>query len=229
MMIKDEYPEKKDSREDISLSLKKAGRWMFFPVILVPVILIALIFAAVFLRKGPVVTAGLTPRQVVELYYTSVNTLDFPAITECIDTDAITPLNNRIIGDVISGLATFGEDLTHIHPDVGADAVLYTPAEWLSMGKPPLDNGERVLGLHNLTISSIKDSQYKVTYDYYLTGIPEQGKPVTPFIKRCVDICTLELRSRSGMSPDYIKAGSGNRIWIIVAIDQISEEEGAVL
>lgn len=100
-------------------------------------------------------------------------------------------MNNRLIANTITGLLSYAEDLTHIHPDVGSDWVIYTPSEWLSKGQPALERGERVMGILNLEISKVKENQFRVIYDYYLTGIPEEGKPVEPFVSS-VDICSLK-------------------------------------
>jgi hypothetical protein len=192
------------------LGLKRHTRWLFYLGLFVLVILGSLVCVEIFLKDESQVTEGLAPRQVVELFYTAVNTLDTYTITHSIDTGNITPFHSRIVMNTLTGKVSHIQDVTHVNPLVGSDYIVYNPPEWFEKGQPELASGERVMGILNLEIRKINKHQFEVTYDYYLTGIPEEGEEVRPFVTRCVDVCMLDRKDGS---------------WFIVEIEQVSETD----
>ena len=200
----------KNDRSSDDLGLKKPNRWIFIVGITAFVVIAGLVGAAIFNKGKPPVTKDLTPGEVVELFYQSVNKMDTDMIIHSVDQRKVNMSNNRIIINTLTGKLSQMEDASHINPLVASDSVVYTPIEWYELGKPALESGERVMGIYNLEIKKIRENQYEAIYDYYLTGIPEEGKPVLPFVTRCVDICTLAQKKSC---------------WIIVDIKQESEKE----
>ncbi|MBN1696152.1 MAG: hypothetical protein JW881_01450 [Spirochaetales bacterium] len=190
------------------LGLKKQNRWLYLFGIILLVLIIAVVGADLLLNQWKSVTKGLNPQEVVELFYSAVNKLDSFTITHAIDPRYVTAFHSRIVLNTLSGNITNMQDISHINRHVASNAVVYSPEQWFKKGRPPLVSGERVLGIDNLVIRRLHHSRYEVTYDYYLTGVPEEGKPVLPFATRCVDICSLDKKTGD---------------WLIVGIDQISE------
>lgn len=110
---------------------------------------------------APPVTEGMEPMEVVELFYSSINSFDHMAIEDAtakgVAKEEIRQATNLY---VISRMRLAYEQKTG-----------FVPADrWIAEGMPELSRDETLYGIANLTITSLGDTIFKAEYDRWLPG-----------------------------------------------------------
>ena len=124
-------------------------------------------FAAPFVQRAfePDITEGLSPTEVIELFYTSHNSLNHEAMAEC----TTSSIGNSHINQVTTLFV-----IARIRQGVEMKDV-FTPApEWIEAGKPELKDNSFVFGITELNIRKAEGSnQFDASYIKWSTLPPD--------------------------------------------------------
>jgi hypothetical protein len=127
-------------------------------------------FAAPFVQRAfePDITEGLSPSEVIELFYTSQNSLNHEAMAEC---------TTRSIGNSHINQVTTLFVIARVRQGVEMKDV-FTPApDWIESGKPELQDSSFVFGITDLNIRKTEEAnQFEVSYIKWSTLPPEAEK-----------------------------------------------------
>lgn len=125
----------------------------------------ALVFLGLFFGSiiynslQPPATAGFTPKQVVETYFSSIQTLDTALIEDCLDKGVKERVSKEIASLFVS--TQYKEQMAGIQGH-------YTPAEWRE-----LPDSEKktvfVYGIDKLKITKINDLTFDLTYEKWIS------------------------------------------------------------
>ncbi len=176
----DKAEERRSAAVSVEKSLRKREKLRSFKqkhgatVILTAAALVAIaFFAAPFVKRAaePDITEGLAPKEVIELFYTSQNSLDHEAMAEC---------TTRSIGNSHINQVTTLFVIARVRQGVEMKDV-FTPApEWIQAGKPELNDNKFVFGITDLEINSTQqNNQYEASYVKWSTLPPDAQELTT--------------------------------------------------
>ena len=151
------FTQKAESSYRRKVFLRVHGRLIFF------IGVIAVLFGSVggsILRNAlaPPVTAGMGPREVVELFYTSITDLEHMAMEDCVTDGAGKP-------EVTEATNLFV--ITRMRVGQEGNTGYYPADRWVEAGKPELNPGYAVYGVAELEITAISEIEYTVEYLKY--------------------------------------------------------------
>ncbi len=149
------------------------------------VLLAAAIAAAVGIFSGTVLrnllkprsTQGLSPRQVVETFYRSVNTLDHERMQDCVSGRAGKPLIDQVINVYVISRVNLGYE---------GRSLIRSAEEWDRAGRPAVHPPDSVFGITDLDIQPLQgrpEPSFQVSYRFW-TPDPDQGTVSRPARER---------------------------------------------
>ena len=163
-------------------------------------------FAGSMIRNAlaPRATTGMGPREVVELFYTSITDLDHMAMEDCVTEKA-----GR--GEVTEATNLFV--ITRMRVGQEGTAGYYPADEWVEAGRPELRDGYYVYGVSNLEIRALSDIEYMVEYIKWEQKAADYENP----------------DSFAGGSVGYRKVDrvllrEDKKYWVIYSLTRVSEE-----
>ena len=170
----DKAEERRSAAAAVEKSLRKREKLRSFKkkhgstVILVAAALVALaFFAAPFVKRAtePHITEGLSPTEVIELFYTSQNSLNHEAMAECTTSSIGNSHINQVTTLFVIARVRQGVEMKDV----------FTPApEWIEAGKPELKDNKFVFGITELEVRSTQqNNQYEVSYIKWSTLPPD--------------------------------------------------------
>lgn len=170
---------------------------------LAAVVIIGLIVQAPLSKAlAPPVTAGMSQKEVIELYYSCFKTLD----TEVLD-DTITAKAGKADMNEIGTIFVTSKVRTSYEGTTG----IVDPEQWISEGMKPVDPGVQVWGLSDLKIRSIGNDRYEATYTKWTSSSGENVDETSP-------------RMPEGMKiRDRIHLTTRKNAWIIDELERIKE------
>ncbi|MDC7232438.1 MAG: hypothetical protein PQJ58_04355 [Spirochaetales bacterium] len=141
---------------------------------------------------APPVTMGLSPREVVEAYYSSFNTMDQELMEDCIDKD----LGKREVGEITNLFVT-----SRVRMGYEGNSGFIRADEWVAAGKEPLEFGSSVYGVTDLEIHELGSGRFRAEYEKWMPGAPDDRdpsdtSPIPPYGTRVTDHLTLEEQNK---------------------------------
>ena len=152
----------------------------------------------------PPVTLGMGPREVVELFYTSVNRFDSETLEQCLGRGVKAAEVREVLNlYVLSRVRMAYEGTSGIMP----------AQEWLDQGRPELPEGTSVYGIANLTIKKINETTFTASYEKWVPQNSEQdpNTETTPIISGTQNVDRLILENKGTH-------------WVISAIERVKEK-----
>lgn len=150
---------------------------------------------------------GLSSMEVVEQFYDAVNLFDFDMARDCVNTQNVNMIGNRIFFTVFQEFIRHHTEFFHgIGFEPMQDVInMISPEEWISNGKPELKPRSRVFGVLIHKMTELSENRIRVEYDFYDTNYLDESRIQVPDAITFTDIC--ELKQENGA-------------WIIDRIDQ---------
>ena len=139
-------------------------------LIVTAIVVVAGILAGSYLRNllQPPATRGFSPRQVVEAYLLSMNTLDHAMMEDCTVEGAGKDTIREVINIYVLSRVTQGyEGRSNVIP---AD-------EWDRMGRPPLEPPQTVFGVTDLVLRRVRgepEPVFEASYTFWTPRPPEE-------------------------------------------------------
>ena len=162
-------------------------------------------FSMVSKALEPPITVGMTAREVVELFYKSMNTFDHFSMEDTITKQAGKDYINEAVN-----LYAFSKMRQSY--DVGQTPFVDVQ-EWVDAGRPVLPLGKSVYGIANLSITEESPNVYIADYEKWVEDDIDEGNGnVTIHYTgvRRKDRCTLEMQKNA---------------WIITKLERLSETD----
>lgn len=218
----DKAEERRSAAASVEKTLRKREKLRSFKkkhgatVVLTAAALVAVaFFAAPFVRRAaePDITEGLAPTEVIELFYTSQNSLNHEAMAEC---------TTRSIGNSHINQVTTLFVIARVRQGVEMKDV-FTPApEWIEAGKPELKDNKFVFGITELEISSTRqNNQYEVSYVKWST-LPPDAEELTSETEQARVSSTGQVRAiRTAERLHMTETSNG---WKIDSIELLQQE-----
>ena len=123
----------------------------------VGIALISILFSVLSNILALPATAGFNQKEVINLYYRSLDTMDFETMEDCV----IGKVGKDDISQVMNMTA-----LTRTRSAYETDFKLLNAVTWKSNGAPPLDSKSVLWGLDNIRVSELnKEDTYTVEYE----------------------------------------------------------------
>jgi len=110
---------------------------------------------------APPVTAGLTSREVVELYYTSINSLDTVTMEDCLDKNLDVQEEEEALNLHV---------ITKIRQAYEGSSGFIDADTWVKSGRPPFEENQIVYGIAELKITKEKEDTFLVSYEKWQPG-----------------------------------------------------------
>ncbi|MEW5816400.1 MAG: hypothetical protein AB1798_13510 [Spirochaetota bacterium] len=104
----------------------------------------------------PPVTLGKSPKEVVEIFYTSINTLDHIAIEDCVDRGIARADINAVTNLFVISRMRLGQE---------GKTGLVDARQWVEQGRPSVSPGDVVFGVANLQITREREDVYIARYE----------------------------------------------------------------
>ncbi|MDC7223187.1 MAG: hypothetical protein PQJ60_05555, partial [Spirochaetales bacterium] len=117
----------------------------------------------------PPYTDGMTPREVVETFYEGINGLDIIAIDGTTDKKA-----GKFISDQVSTIYVITKNKQAYSP-----GGTLSPEDWEAQGFPPLESGEIVYGISDLTIEDRGNNIFQASYLVWYPPTEDMENPGT--------------------------------------------------
>lgn len=151
------FTQKAESSYRRKVFLRVHGRFMF--LIGLVVVLLGSVGGSILRNAlAPPVTAGMGPREVVELFYNSITELDHMAMEDCVTDNAGKP-------EVTEATNLFV--ITRMRVGQEGNTGFYPANRWVEAGKPELNPGYSVYGVAGLAITTTSEIEYTVDYIKY--------------------------------------------------------------
>lgn len=165
----------------------------------------SLVFSILSNALAPPVTVGMEPREVVELYYTSITELDHDAIEDCVTDGAgkatVTEATNLY---VLSRMRLGQEGTTGFVP----------AQQWKDADQPDLEPQYHVYGIADLDIRKLDTAAFVATYEKWEQATEETRYDVLPGSNSVAYERTERL---------YLRKLEKHENWAIYQIDRIDE------
>jgi hypothetical protein len=140
------------------------------------VLIVAALAAAVGVFSGTVLrnllkprsTRGLSPQQVVETFYRSVNSLDHERMQDCVTGRAGKQLIDQVINVYV---------ISRVNQGYEGRSLIRSAEEWDRAGRPAVRPPESVFGITDLVVQPLPDGaepSFRVRYRFW-TPDPDQG------------------------------------------------------
>lgn len=172
-------------------------------------------FAAPFVQRAfePDITEGLSPTEVIELFYTSQNSLDHETMGEC----TTGSIGNSHINQVTTLFV-----IARIRQGVEMKDV-FTPApDWIEAGKPELKDNSFVFGVTELNIRKVEGSnQYEASYIKWST-LPPDAEELTSENEQALVTSTGQVRAF--LTSERLHMIESSKGWKIDRIEMQQEE-----
>lgn len=219
--------ERRSTAVSAEKSLRKRERMRSFrkkhgaTIMLTAAVVVAIaFFAAPFVQRAgePDVTEGLTPTEVIELFYTSHNSLNHEAMAECTTSSIGNSHINQVTTLFVIARVRQGVEMKDV----------FTPApEWIQAGKPELNDSNFVFGITDLNISRTEQkNQFEASYIKWTT-LPPDAEELTSENEQAQITSTGKVRSlRVSERLDLTETSKGWKIDKIELIQQAPLEEG---
>ena len=199
-------------REKIRQFRKKHGS----TTILTAAALVAIaFFVAPFIKRAaePHVTEGLAPTEVIELFYTSHNSLNHEAMAEC----TTSSIGNSHINQVTTLFV-----IARIRQGVELKDVFTAAPEWIEAGKPELKDSNFVFGITELEISRTEErNQFEASYIKWTT-LPPDAEELTSETEQAQVTSTGQVRA--SRVTERLQMTETDKGWKIDKIDLIQQE-----
>ena len=164
------------ARREQELASRAYRRGVFWQRHWKTVLIVAVIAAAVGIFSGTVLrnllkprsTRGLSPQQVVETFYRSVNSLDHERMQDCVTGRAGKPLIDQVINVYVISRVNLGYE---------GRSLIRSAEEWDRAGRPAVRPPESVFGVTDLDIRPLEgqpEPSFRVSYRLW-TPDPDQG------------------------------------------------------
>ncbi len=164
------------ARREQELASRAYRRGVFWQRHWKTVLLVAVAAAAVGIFSGTVLrnllkprsTRGLSPQQVVETFYRSVNSLDHERMQDCVTGRAGKPLIDQVINVYVISRVNLGYE---------GRSLIRSAEEWDRAGRPAVSPPESVFGITDLDIQTLEagaEPSFRVSYRLW-TPDPDQG------------------------------------------------------
>jgi hypothetical protein len=153
---------------------------------------------------APPATVGKTPGEVVELFYTSINTLDNTTMEDCLD-------RKLDIAEVRETLHLYV--ISKVRMAYEGTSGFYSAQEWVDNGRPPLEGTEMIYGIAELEINREMEDTYRVTYEKWITSSGDDPE---------ADSASLKLVGT--LHADRVFLRDTGKYWVIYRIDRLKEE-----
>ncbi len=157
----------------------------------------------------PRITVGMTPEQVVHLYYTSMNTFNSQAMQDCVIDGA---------GKSAISEATNLYVISRVRTGYEGSSGYVQAQKWLDEGKPKLPPGSSVYGVADLKITQDSPSSFTVSYQKWQpieTNNPPQASSNAPVI----------LKVQGWQRTDKLYLKHENNFWAIYRIDHLVTQQ----
>ena len=150
----------------------------------------------------PRMTVGMTPQQVVSLFYTSITTMNSQALQDCvIDGAGKAQINEATNLYVISRVRQGYEGSTGFVP----------AQQWLAQGKPKLKPGVSVYGVADLSISQQSPGVFTVHY--------QKWEPVQQSSNQPPSAGIVPIQVQGTQMTDVVYLKNEGKFWAIYRID----------
>lgn len=159
----------------------------------------------------PRITVGMTPRQVVHLYYTSMSTFDSQAMQDAV----IDGAGKKAISE-----ATNLYVITRVREGYQHSTGYVSAQRWLNAGKPKLKPGTSVYGVANLKITEDSKRVFTVRYEKWQPYVPQQQSQQPPNPNAPI---IMKVQGRQHLDKVYLK-NEGN-FWAIYRIDHVVDKK----
>jgi len=129
-------------------------------------------FASPFVKNAfePDITEGLTPVQVIELFYQSQNSLDHEAMNECTTSSTGKAYINQVTTLFV---------ISRVRQGIEMKDVFTSAPEWIAAGLPELKESSFVYGVSDLKIRDTgKNRQFEVSFIQWST-LPPKAEGLT--------------------------------------------------
>jgi len=140
----------------------------------------------------PPVTAGLSPEEVVRLYYDSYNRMDVESMQDCVTRSAGKKDINEISGIFV---------ISKVRKGYEGDSGIINADKWIAEGKKELTGGENIFGLTDIRIKKISGDSFTAEYTKWITryeGDRDSGNmKAVPAGIHVTDILHLSKRRRA--------------------------------
>ncbi len=153
---------------------------------------------------APRVTLGMSPLEVVSLFYSSINTLDHAAIEDAVAKGVARGEINEATNLYVISRVRLGNEGT-----LG----FVTPDEWIEAGRPALDETMHVYGIDQLEIRALSETRYVVEYRKWEQALTEtlafRIAEANSTVRRRQDVLSLEF---------------DGTYWLIVDIERVIDD-----
>jgi hypothetical protein len=164
------------ARREAELAARAYRRGVFWQRHWKTVLIVAAVAAAVGIFSGTVLrnllaprsTRGFSPRQVVETFYRSVNSLDHDRMQDCVAGRAGKQLIDQVINVFVMSRVQLGYE---------GRSLMRSAEEWDRAGRPAVTPPEAVYGITDLDIQPLEgaaEPAFRVGYQLWIPD-PEQG------------------------------------------------------
>ncbi len=164
-----------------------------------------ILFTPIKRALEPPVTAGMSPDEVVQLYYDSINNLDTETLDDCTSSKTGEKDSKEVTGIYV---------ISKVRTGYEGKSGLVQAKDWLASGKKTLEADESIYGLTDILVKKISENMFRVTYTKWYTEREET--PVTenkPGVPRSIHIT------------DTIHLTKNKNVWIIDKIDRSTESD----
>ncbi len=203
----EEMTARRESRMSLRIFWRKK-RTIVIAAVAAAVCLVAAVYTPVKKAFEPPLTMGMTPMEVVDAYYGSIQTMDQEMMTDCIHKDA----GKNDIKEVMNFFVT-----SRVRQGYEGNDGLLSAEEWTAEGRPMPEPGITVFGLTGLIINPVLDDQFLVTYEKWYPGTPDEEEEDFGEIKAYYP---RGFRIRDNVTLEQQKKGN----WLITRIDRFSED-----
>jgi len=185
--------------------------WKLVAVVAAGVIMLGAVIASIVSHAlAPRITHGFTPRQVVESFYSSMNTLDQTMMQACVIGKAGQGEINETTTLYVTSRVTQGYE---------GRSTIVSAAEWDKAGRPALTSPRTLFGVTGLTLTQEQDAPgpvFLVKYDMWNpAGVPDTGKAPS------MDAAPV---SEGHHVVDRVSLKIDRGDWLIERIDQVSSD-----
>ncbi len=159
----------------------------------------AVLYSPVKQALKPPVTAGLSPAKVVELYYSSINSLDSETMSDCTSSKTGKSDIKEVTGMYVIAKVRTGYE---------GKSGLISAEKWIASGKKPLPPGMSVYGITDLEIKRISEDTFTARYTKWYTEYPQNTEETGSGIPEGVGVT------------DRLHLVKNKNVWVIDLIER---------
>ncbi len=176
------FVEKQAKRAKSKAFLRRRG-WTIFAITLSLILVGIFVGGRIKEALAPPYTVGYTQTEVIEAYYQGQNNLDIIEM----DTPLAKKVKNPFTMEVTSLFVTRQTRQAYEQINVHVN-----PQTWLDAGKPPIDQNALLYGVSDIEITTVSDTLYRVTANYWSPFSTEEGGMI-PYVHTLEQTFTVEM------------------------------------